>query len=208
MPVPAALAVTRRSIRRHSLNDAEKAALANDKEFQKELSSLTRESNKELNQSTEVYELVSKLGAIAVKAALGLAGGALLGAVGDIGLMAANGNRASTANFEFDAGDKINNGLANEIAIIQTVMSKLTSVTPEIVAQIENGKFTKEQIKDMVMKEVKQIVNEVANSRKVEASERPKEESQSTKSPEVRHAAEEKRRPNSTIAEQDNGMGI
>ena len=162
------------------LSDADKQALAEDKEFQRELASLTRESDKELNQSTELYELVSKIGAVAVKTMLGIGGaalgaitggvatGAIIGGLGDLGVMAANGNRASTANFEFNAGDKVNDGLADEISLIQTVMSKLKEVIPDIVAKVENGKFSKDQIKGMVAEEVQKIVDEVRKAKQEE----------------------------------------
>ena len=170
------------------LTDEQKKALVDSKEFQKELASLTRESNKELNQSTELYGLIEKIGTTAVKAMIGIAGaaigvatggiatGTIVNTIGDFGMMAASGNKANTANFEFNAGQEVNAGLADEISILQAVITKLKGKMDTIVSAIESGDLTKDQIKDLVKQEVKNILEEVkaekaSDAKKTESSE-------------------------------------
>ncbi len=148
--------------------------LVKDEKLKSEIKRLFKVSDKELFRETELYDKVDKISGIIanvsgfvhplISNAINAVSGAILGGA------------SNTSKFEFNLSPEVQKGLEAELNAIQQIVMGLDNLVNSIVKQNVNGNLTKEQIVEIVKKEVSNIVEPIMKRLEEERNNRKSEQ--------------------------------
>ena len=148
--------------------------LVKDEKLKSEIKRLFKVSDKELFRETELYDKVDEISGIIANVS-GFVHPIISNAINAVRGTILGGS-SNTSKFEFNLSPEVQKGLEAELNAIQQIVMGLDNLVNLIAKQNVNGNLTKEQIEEIVKKEVSNIVEPIMERLEEERQKRKAEQ--------------------------------